>query len=121
MPVIITGSDRPTVRLAEIANALPHNEDYERSGLIHSCEEARGLIRRIEVKAINPCEGEVIDPQPSQPAIDSSLRALKEVHRQPTAAEVSSLTFDKLRNARTRTQALSNQFARLLNRGSSSE
>ena len=76
---------------------------------------------RIEMKAINPCEGGVIDPQPSQPEIGSSLQAVKKVHRQPTAAEVSSLTFDKLRDARTRTQALSNQFARLLNRGSSLE
>lgn len=77
---------------------------------------------RIEVKAINLCHGEPIDAHPSQPAkTNSSLHAVKEVHRQPTAAEVSSLTFDKLRDAGTRTQALSTQFARLLNRGSSLE
>jgi hypothetical protein len=40
--------------------------------------------------------------------------------RQP-AAEVSILTFCKLRYARSRAQELSNEFARLLNRGSSLE
>ena len=39
--------------------------------------------------------------------------------RQPTAAEI--LTFRKLRYARSRAQELSNEFARLLNRGSSLE
>jgi hypothetical protein len=41
--------------------------------------------------------------------------------RQPTAAEVSLLTFSMLRDARSRAQELSNEFARLLNRGSSLE
>jgi hypothetical protein len=41
--------------------------------------------------------------------------------RQPTAAEVSLLTFHKWRYARSRAQELSNEFARLLNRGSSLE
>ena len=41
--------------------------------------------------------------------------------RQPTAAEVSLLTFCKLRYARSHAQELSNEFARLLNRGSSLE
>jgi hypothetical protein len=41
--------------------------------------------------------------------------------RQPTAAELSILTFWKLRYARSRAQELSNEFARLLNRGSSLE
>ena len=41
--------------------------------------------------------------------------------RQPTAAEVSVLTFCNLRYARGRAQELSNEFARLLNRGSSLE
>ena len=41
--------------------------------------------------------------------------------RQPTAAEVSILTFCKLRYARSRAQELSTEFARLLNRGSSLE
>jgi hypothetical protein len=41
--------------------------------------------------------------------------------RQPTAAEVSMLGFAKLRYARSRAQDLSNEFARLLNRGSSLE
>jgi hypothetical protein len=41
--------------------------------------------------------------------------------RQPTAAEVSILTYWKLRYARSHAQKLSNEFARLLNRGSSLE
>ena len=41
--------------------------------------------------------------------------------RQPTAAEVSLLNFSKLRAARSHAQELSNEFARLLNRGSSLE
>jgi hypothetical protein len=40
---------------------------------------------------------------------------------QPTAAEVSRLTFAKLRDIRVHTQELRNRFARLLNRGSSLE
>ena len=41
--------------------------------------------------------------------------------RQPTEAEISMLTFYKSRDARSRAQELSNEFARLLNRGSSLE
>jgi hypothetical protein len=41
--------------------------------------------------------------------------------RQPTAAEVSLLTFSKLLDAHSHAQELSNEFARLLNRGSSLE
>ena len=41
--------------------------------------------------------------------------------RQPTPAELSILTFWKLRYARSHEQELSNEFARLLNRGSSLE
>ena len=40
---------------------------------------------------------------------------------QPTPAELSILTFWKLRYARSHEQGLSNEFARLLNRGSSLE
>ena len=41
--------------------------------------------------------------------------------RQPTEAEISILTFRRLRYAQSRAQELSNEFARLLNRGSSLE
>lgn len=40
---------------------------------------------------------------------------------QPTAEEISRLTFAKLRDLRIHAQELRNQFARLLNRGSSLE
>ena len=40
---------------------------------------------------------------------------------QPTAEEISRLTFAKLRDIRIHTQELRNRFARLLNRGSSLE
>ena len=57
------------------------------------------------------------DEQPQQ-----SLREFQPAEgsfRQPTAAEI--FTFWKLRYARSRAQELSNEFARLLNRGSSLE
>jgi len=47
--------------------------------------------------------------------------AAKIVAGQPTAEELSRLTFTKLRDVRIHTQELHNQFARLLNRGSSLE
>jgi hypothetical protein len=46
------------------------------------------------------------------------LQAKEGNFRQPTAAELSILTFWKLRYARSHAQELSNEFARLLNRGS---
>ena len=49
------------------------------------------------------------------------FQAAEGTFRQPTAAEVSILTFSKLRDARNHEQELSNEFARLLNRGSSLE
>jgi hypothetical protein len=45
----------------------------------------------------------------------------KTVGGQPTAQEMSRLTFAKLRDPRTHAQELRNRFARLLNRGSSLE
>ena len=51
----------------------------------------------------------------------AEFQAPETIFRQPTAAEVSILTFWKLRYARSRAQELSNEFARLLNRGSSLE
>ena len=45
-------------------------------------------------------------------------QAAKSDFRQPTAAEVFTLTYWKLRYARTPAQEQSNEFARLLNRGS---
>jgi hypothetical protein len=41
--------------------------------------------------------------------------------RQPTAEELASVTFAELREVRIHTQELLNQFAHLLNRGSSLE
>jgi len=45
----------------------------------------------------------------------------KTIYGQPTAEEISRLTFAKLRDIRFHAQELRNQFARLLNRGSSLE
>ena len=56
------------------------------------------------------------DQQPQLSLVE--LQAAEGTFRQPTAAEVSMLTFWKLRYARSRAQELSNEFARLLNRGS---
>ena len=59
------------------------------------------------------------DQQPELSLVE--VRAAEGSFRQPTAAEVSLLTYRKLRYARSRAQELSNEFARLLNRGSSLE
>src|SRR6185369_7689082 len=57
-----------------------------------------------------------------QPELNlAEFQAAKGSFRQPTAAELSILTLCKLRYARSREQELSNEFARLLNRGSSLE
>jgi hypothetical protein len=62
------------------------------------------------------------DQQPQLSLVE--FQAAERSFRQPTAAEVaevSILTFWKLRYARSHAQELSNEFARLLNRGSSLE
>jgi hypothetical protein len=81
-------------------------------------------------------KGEEKQARESNVEITSTLNAEKDQHtqlglggfqaaegsfRQPTPAELSILTFWKLRYARSRAQELSNEFARLLNRGSSLE
>ncbi len=60
---------------------------------------------------------EAQSPQPSL----AEVQAAEATFRQPTAAEVSLVAFSDLRNARSHAQELSNEFARLLNRGSSLE
>jgi hypothetical protein len=57
------------------------------------------------------------DQQPQLSLVE--FQAAEGSFRQPTAAEI--LTFCKLRYARSHAQELSNEFARLLNRGSSLE
>ena len=49
------------------------------------------------------------------------LEAKEGNFKQPTAAELAVLTLSQLRYARSQAQELSNEFARLLNRGSSLE
>ena len=57
-----------------------------------------------------------------QPQLNlAEFQAAEESFSQPTPAELSILTFWKLRYARSHEQELSNEFARLLNRGSSLE
>lgn len=67
------------------------------------------------MKAINPHGNEVVK------AARGRGTASKAIYRQPTAEEISRLTFAKLRDIRIHTQELRNRFARLLNRGSSLE
>ena len=60
-----------------------------------------------------------ITVEKDQPQLSvAKLQAAEKNFRQRTAAELSILTFWKLRYARSRAQELSNEFARLLNRGS---
>jgi hypothetical protein len=59
------------------------------------------------------------DQQPQLNHVE--FQAAERSFTQPTAAEVSLLNFSKLRDARSHAQELSDEFARLLNRGSSLE
>ena len=59
------------------------------------------------------------DQQPQLSLVE--IQAAEGSFRQPTAAEISVLAFWKARYARSHAQELTNEFARLLNRGSSLE
>jgi hypothetical protein len=75
------------------------------------------------VEAANPSRPEVAEGTKQRNVNDANgaRRDLKEVFGQPTAAEVSSLTFGSLPDIRIDAQELRNHFAHLLNRGSSLE
>ena len=78
-------------------------------------EESR---RKSQVEITNTLKAE----KNQQPRLGlAEVQAAEGTFRQPTAAEVSILTFYKLRYARSHAQELRNEFARLLNRGSSLE
>ena len=85
---------------------------YDRTNLKR--EENKAIESKVEITNTSNAEKD----QHTQ-LVD--FQAAEGSFRQPTAAEVSVLTFWKLRYARSRTQELSNEFARLLNRGSSLE
>ena len=85
----------------------------------------RTNLKREESKA-RESEVEITNSLYAEKNQQAPLRVMKfpapeATFRQPTAAELSILTFWKLRYARSREQELSNEFARLLNRGSSLE
>ena len=63
----------------------------------------------------------ITEKDQQQPLNLVEVQAAEASFRQPTAAEVSTLTFSKLRYARSHAQELRNEFARLLNRGSALE
>jgi hypothetical protein len=77
----------------------------------------------MEVEAADPSRAEVAKGTKPGDINDANgtLRGLKKVFRQPTATEVSSLTFGGLPDVRIHAPELRNQFAHLLNRGSSLE
>ena len=77
-------------------------------------EESRRENLKVETTNTSYAEK---DQQPQQSLVE--FKAAEESFRQPTAAEL--LTFWQLRYAHTHAQELSNEFARLLNRGSSLE
>ena len=78
----------------------------------------RKQARESRVEITNTLNAE--NDQPPQLSL-MEFQAAEGSFRQPTAAEVSILTFWKLRYARSRAQEIRNEFARLLNRGSSLE
>lgn len=71
-----------------------------------------------DVEGINPFPVLVVKEIKRIPSTGPSSKA---VSSQPTAEEISRLTFAKLRDIRIHAQELRNRFARLLNRGSSLE
>ena len=87
---------------------------YDRTNLKR--EESKAIESKVEIT--NTLNAEK-DQQQQLSLVE--FQAAEGSFRQPTAAEVSILTFCKLRYARSREQELSNEFARLLNRGSSLE
>lgn len=72
------------------------------------------------MKATNPSRAEVAEKTKRRNVSDANggRRDSKGFFGQPTAEEVSRLTFGKLRDIRIHTQELRNEFAHLLNRGS---
>ena len=73
--------------------------------------------------AIEPARVEVAEEakQGSLTNANGCLQDSKTFFRQPAAEEVSRLTFGSLREIRIHTQEQRNEFAHLLNRGSSLE
>ena len=79
-------------------------------------EEHKAIESKVEIT--NTLNSE----KDQQPQLNlAEFQAAEGSFKQPTAAELSILTFWKLRDARSHEQELSNEFARLLNRGSSLE
>jgi hypothetical protein len=71
-----------------------------------------------EVETINAFRAELVKETKVTPLFAKGSNV---VFVEPTAEELSSLTFAKLRSLRIHTQELRTRFARLLNRGSSLE
>ena len=86
---------------------------YDQTNL--KTEESKATESKVEIT--NTLYVEKDQPQLSL----VELQASEGSFRQPTPAELSILTFWQTRYARSRAQELSNEFARLLNRGSSLE
>ena len=79
-------------------------------------EESKAIESKVEITDTLNAEKD------QQPQLNlAEFPAAEGSFRQPTPAELSISTFWKLRYARSHEQELSNEFARLLNRGSSLE
>jgi hypothetical protein len=87
---------------------------YDRTSLTR--EERKATESKVEITNTLNAEKD------QQPQLNrAEFQAAEGSIRQPTPMELSILTFWKLRYARSHEQELSNEFARLLNRGSSLE
>jgi len=75
-------------------------------------EESKATESKVEIT-----DKLYVEKDQPQPGL-VKLQAAEESFRQPTPAELSILSFWKSRYAQSRAQELSNEFARLLNRGS---
>src|SRR6185436_5075846 len=86
---------------------------YDRTNLKR--EESKAIKSKVE-----PTDTLYVEKDQPQLSL-VALQAADGSFKQPTPGELSMLSFWKLRYARSRAQELSNEFARLLNRGSSLE
>lgn len=91
------------------------------SELLYDSEGLKGKESRRERQKVE-ITNTLNDEKDRQPQLSlEEFPAAEGSFRQPTAAEISILPFGKLRDARSHAQELNNEFAHLLNRGSSLE
>src|ERR1041385_9121091 len=109
-----------TPRLRSLPTAMCVRAQTATLGIVirFGSSQREGKARESKVEIIDTSHVEK-DQQPQLNPME--VQAAEGSFRQPTSAELSILTFWKTRHGYSRAQEFSNEFARLLNRGSSLE